>query len=402
MKSHRYRAIAPDGRIVLGTMLAVDIDELDHHLQSRGLELVSARTGATALSLLHMRPHIPRRELIHFCLHLEQLLDAGIPAVDALVDLRDATRHRHMQAVVAQLIEDIENGSSLSAAVSQHPGAFDPVFCSLIAAGEQTGTLAPVLRQLGQTLERTEELRSHARKLAIYPLIVGMVLLAAIVVALLFVVPALSRLFLSTGQALPLQTRVLIELSHIISRHGALLATASILAVATMMLLHRNSTRARFQLDRLRLKLPVIGPLQYKIAMARVAALIAMLYAAGITLLDALHTARTASGNLAIEHSLREAAERIVEGFGIASAFEATGLFPHLIIRMLRIGEQTGALDTALGKVAHFYTRDTRESIERLQAGAEPALTVLLGMFMLWVVFAVLGPVYDILTRLPL
>jgi type IV pilus assembly protein PilC len=126
-----------------------------------------------------------------------------------------------------------------------------------------------------------------------------------------------------------------------------------------------------------------------------------MLYASGIALLDALSTAENASGNLAIRDSLRTASRRITEGHDIASAFELTGLFPQLVTRMLRIGEQTGCLDTALGNVVHFYERDTKETIERLQASAEPVLTLTLGALMLWIVFAVLGPVYEILTHLP-
>ncbi|MBR0568308.1 type II secretion system F family protein [Azoarcus sp. L1K30] len=402
MTRHTYRALNARGEIIRGATDAADITELEARLRRRGLELINAEARIYDTLLTALRGRIPRRELIHFCFHLEQLLAAGVPIIDALTDLREATAHARTQQIVARLLEDIEGGLPLSEAATRHPDAFDEVFCSLLQAGEQTGTLAPVLNQLAQALEREHELVAHARKLAIYPIIVSAVLLAAAIVALLFVVPELARLFRSTGQSLPLQTRILIDLSNVVSDHGALMITLLPFIGVGLGLAYRRSAAFRFRLDLLRLRLPVLGPLQYKIAMARIAGLIAMLYASGITILEALRTAVNASGNLAIRDSLCEAERRIVEGHGIAAAFEVTGLFPQLVTRMLRIGEQTGGMDAALGNIASFYARDTRESIERLQASAEPLLTLILGAFMLWIVFAVLGPVYDILTRLPL
>lgn len=401
MTLHTYRAIDNGGRSVRGTTDAADIEDLESRLQRRGLTLVHGEPAHPHTGRRVWRRRIPRRELIHFCFHLEQLLAAGVPIIESLTDLREATAHMQMQQVVSTLVEDIEGGLPLSEAAARHPGAFDAVFCSLLRVGEQTGTLAPVLRQLADALHREDELAAHARKLAIYPIIVGSVLCAAITVALLFVVPELGRLFRSTGQALPLQTRILIELSSGLAHHGWLIPVVLAPALVATRFAIRNSPALQLVFDRLRLRLPLLGALQYKIALARVASLLSMLYASGITLLDALSTAEHASGNLAIRDSLRTASLRITEGHDIASAFELTGLFPQLVTRMLRIGEQTGSLDTALGNVVHFYERDTKESIERLQASAEPMLTLILGALMLWIVFAVLGPVYDILTRLP-
>lgn len=398
MSLHTYHALDTHGRLVKGRADAIDLGDLEQRLQRRGLELIRGHAGGISNTLSRQ---VPRRERIHFCFHLEQLLAAGVPIIESLTDLRDATTHPLMQQTVAQLLEDIEGGLPLSEAAANSPSVFDPVFCSLLQVGEQTGTLAPVLRQLGQALVREDELIAHARKLAIYPLIVCSVLGAAVLVALLFVVPQLAQLFRSTGQTLPLQTRILIELSSGLARHGWMLATAiPTLAIAGMLATRRDPV-LRLRLDGLRLRLPVFGPIRYKLAIARIASLIAMLYASGITVIDALRTAENASGNLAIRESLRQANQLITEGHGIASAFEQTGLFPQLVTRMLKIGEQTGSIDSALDNIAQFYARDTRESIERLQASAEPLLTLMLGGVMLWIVFAVLGPVYDILTRLP-
>lgn len=401
MTLHSYRAMSADGRVLRGTAQASGLAELESLLHRRGLELIHGEPAHRNHLRPWTRPRIPRRELIHFCFHLEQLLAAGVPLLDGLADLRDATAHPAMRQVILGLLESIENGLTLSEAAAQSPAAFDSAFCGLLRAGEQTGELAPILRQLADTLTRDDELRAHARKLAIYPLIVGAVLLAAISVAFVFVVPQLASLFRSTGQVLPLQTRILIGASTWITQHGWMLALAAPLAVGCASVAIASHPGLRLRFDLLRLRLPLIGPLHTKLAMARVASVLASLYGAGITVLDALRSAEIATANRALQESLAQARARIAAGQGIAGAFEESMLFPQLVIRMLRLGEQTGSLDTALANIVYFYERDARESIERLQAGAEPVLTLILGALMLWVVFAVLGPVYDIMTRLP-
>lgn len=401
MTLHTYRALTTDGQVVRGSTVATGLDDLEARLYRRGLELIHGEPATRTLSAWWPRARIPRRELIHFCFHLEQLLAAGVPILDSLADLRDATAHPRMRQIVASLLEEIEGGLTLSAAAAQHPSAFDAVFCGLLRAGEHTGQLAPVLRQLAAALARDDELVAHARKLAIYPAIVGCVLAVAITVALVFVVPQLASLFRSTGQSLPLQTRILIGASNWLAHHGWMVPALLPLALGGLALASARTPGLRLRIDTLRLRLPLIGTLVHKIALARVASVFAMLYAAGITVLDALRSAESATSNRAIQHGLSAAGARIAEGHGIAAAFEETGLFPQLVTRMLRIGEQTGSLDTALGNIVYFYERDVRESIARLQASAEPILTLILGALMLWIVFAVLGPVYDIISRLP-
>lgn len=401
MALHTYRAMAPDGRVVSGAAEASGIDDLESRLSRRGLELVHGEAATRSQLWSWPRTRVPRREVIHFCFHLEQLLAAGIPILESLADLRDATAHPRMRQVVASLLEEIEGGLTLSDAAAHHPAAFDPVFCGLLRAGEHTGQLAPVLRQLADALSREDELRAHARKLALYPVIVGCILFAAIAVALIFVVPQLASLFRSIGQTLPLQTRILIGTSHWLTHHGWMVIAAVPLVVGGLSLAIAADPGLRLKIDALRLRLPLVGALQHKIALARVASVFAMLYAAGITVLDALHSAESSTANRALQSALRAAGARIADGHGIAVAFEDAGLFPQLVTRMLRIGEQTGSLDTALGNIVYFYERDVRESIERLQTGVEPILTLILGALMLWIVFAVLGPVYDIITRLP-
>ncbi|MDR2689856.1 MAG: type II secretion system F family protein, partial [Azoarcus sp.] len=269
-------------------------------------------------------------------------------------------------------------------------------------AGEATGELAPILRQLAADLARADELRAHAIKAAIYPLIVGAVLAVAIAVALTQVVPQLATLFQSSGTTLPLATRLLTGLAGWLGRYGWLLPPVFAIGVIFTTFIVARHLGARRALHALELRLPLLGPIHQRLALARIARLIAMLYASGITVTDAIGNTARATSNLVIRDGIERAGDYIATGNGIAQAFEATGLFPRLLTRMLRVGEQTGRLDTALDRLAHFYERDAREAIERLQASIEPLLTIFMGCILLWIVFAILGPVYDIITRLPL
>lgn len=395
---YRYRAMQADGRSLRGEMEAIDLPDLEQRLRELGLSFIN---GEIARPRPWGRARIPRRELIHLCFHLEQLLDAGVPVFESLAELRDTTAHPGLREIVAAMLADITAGKPLSEAAGLQPSAFDPVFVSLLRAGEEGGHLPATLRDIAATLERDDELAAHARRIAIYPAIVGSILCVALVVALTHVVPELEKLFRSSGQALPLQTRLLVGLSRAVANQGWAMLAVLVLAGAGLRLALARSAALRLRRDRLLLRLPLLGEIRRKLALARFAGLFATLYAAGINVLDALKATEDITGNLALRAALQHAGQRIEQGQTLSEAFAAAALFPPLVTRMLRIGEQTGALDRALDNVARFYRRDVQEAVGRLQAAIEPALTLMMGALLLWIATAVLGPIYDIITRLP-
>jgi type IV pilus assembly protein PilC len=401
-RGYRYRALDANGNIVRGHIDAEDIDIAERQLRQRKLELIHATPVRWPWRRAARHRRLPRRELMHFCFCLEQLLAAGVPVLDALAEMGDMDSHSATAAICAALRAEIEQGQTLSAAAARFPKIFDEVFCCLLRAGETTGDLAPVLRQLAAGLARADELRAQAVKAAIYPMIVAAVLAVAIAIALTQVVPQLATLFQSTGNTLPLATRLLTGLAAWLGQYGWLLPPALIAIVMMTAFAAARHHGIRRALHAAELRLPLLGPIRLRLALARIASLISMLYASGITVTEAIASTARATSNLVIRHGIEHAGSHIASGSGIAQAFEATGLFPRLVTRMLRIGEQTGRLDTALDRLAHFYERDAREAIERLQASIEPLLTVFMGLILLWIVFAILGPVYDIITRLPL
>ncbi|MBN8281791.1 type II secretion system F family protein [Zoogloea sp.] len=398
MSDFGYRAMNRQGRIVRGRMDAANPGDLELRLHRLGLDLVHG----TPVRPMNWRPKrkISRRELINFCFHLEQFLRAGVPIIDSLADLRDALHRAPFRQIIGDVVEAIEGGLSLSQALQRHPEVFNGVFCSLVRAGEHTGRLPEVLRALTDALKRDDELAAYALRIALYPAIVSLVIAAAMAVALIHVVPELARLFQSAGQALPWQTRALIALSGFVIEHGWLLLVGAIASVALAR--HAITTRpaARLRFDAALLRLPILGAVRRKIILARFTGLFAMMYASGITVIDALKSAEDVVGNRALCQGLQQVGQHIAQGSKVSDAFRSVELFPPLVTRMLRVGESTGALDTALANVSYFYDRDVREAIERLQASIEPTLTLLLGGLLLAVMGAVMMPVYDIVTRM--
>lgn len=398
MRAFAYRAVTPDGQIVRGRIEAANLDDLEQRLARQRLELLTSRPA-----LRWLQPASPpTRELINFCFHLEQFLRAGVPILDALADLEEATEHPGFRTTITAVRRAIEGGDTLSQALDRHPASFGAVFSNLVRAGEQAGELPSVLRELAASLKRDDELAAFTRRIAIYPAIVAVIILTAIAVALLHVVPELAKLFHTAGRPLPLQTRLLIGVSDFLRHFGTILA-ASLLVIGVV-LRRAIATRPdlRRRRDTLLLNIPLLGEVRRKLILARFTGLLAMMYRAGIPVVNALRIAADTVDSLPLQEGLRHAAGQIERGRSLSESFQDTARFPALVTRMLRVGEHTGALDNALANVGYFYERDVREAIARLQASVEPALTVILGLLLLAVMSAVLLPIYDIVTQLKL
>jgi type IV pilus assembly protein PilC len=314
--------------------------------------------------------------------------------------LRDTVTDPRMRAAAAGLVEDIEGGKTLSEAMREHPRVFNPVFASLVKAGEVSGRLSEVLRNLADSLKWEDELASHTKKLITYPALVGTVVVGVTLFLMIYLVPQMAGFIRNMGQNLPAQTRALMALSHALTHYWYLFLGLPLVAVAALRAAIHLDPDARLQWDAFKLRIPLFGPILNKIILSRFASVFAMLYASGIAVIEAVRTTEDVVGNRAVRGALRRAGDLISEGQNLTSAFQSVGLFPPLVLRMLRVGENTGGLDTALTNVSYFFNRDVKESVERIQAVVEPALTVVLGLLLMWVMLSVLGPIYDVITRL--
>lgn len=399
MQSFRYKAVDMDGRKQMGRMEAVNESDLELRLSRMGLDLVSVREFRRGGPLLG-EPGIRRSELITFCYHLEQLMRAGVPILEGLADLRDTIENTRFRQVIGAVIEGVEGGQALSASMADFPDVFDEVFCNLIRAGEQSGKLVEVLDNIVQSLKWQDELAAQTKKLFIYPAFVGTVVLIATVFVLVQVVPQLVSFLENMGQTLPVHTRLLIWVSQIFTSYWYVFILGPALLYAAVKSLARRSAEFRFRLDGLKLRLWFLGPVLQKITLTRFANYFSLLYASGVTVISSLEIIEKIVSNAVMRQALIDIRHHINEGKSISASIESVGLFPPLIIRMVKVGESTGNLDAALDNVSYFYNREVKESIERLQIIIEPAMTVLLGLVLGWVVLAVWPPIYDVLSKI--
>ncbi|MBK7815652.1 MAG: type II secretion system F family protein [Rhodocyclaceae bacterium] len=398
MTLYAYKAMGADGRIVLGRMDATNAIDLELRLKRMDLDYIRGNPvrqigifGGRAAS---------RRELINFCFHLEQLSRAGVPILEGLTDLRDSLENPRFREVIAGMIESIDGGKTLSQAMAEHPSVFDDVFVSLIAAGEHTGKLQEVLGNLVESLKWQDELAAQTKKLIMYPAFMGTVVIGVILFMMIYLVPKMVGFITNMGHELPLHTKLLIGTSNVFVNHWYLVIGLPLALVAIAVAMVRTHPAARLRFDSTKLRLPLVGVLLRKVILSRFASVFAMMYGSGISILDSLRASEGVVGNQAIRNGLRQVGEMIAEGQSITTAFQNVGLFPPLVIRMLKVGENTGALDTALVNVGYFYGRDVRESLGRIQALIEPVMTIALGLMLGWVMLSVLGPVYDTITKL--
>ncbi|MBE9607754.1 type II secretion system F family protein [Chitinilyticum piscinae] len=392
-----YRATDQDGRLQQGTLDAVNLADLELRLSRLGLILIRAK--ALQQGSLRTR-RIRRRDLITFCFHLEQLTRAGVPLLEGLADLRDSLEHPYFRNVVASLIDDIEGGRSFSQALQAHPSIFDAVFVNLVRAGEVSGRLPEVLRNLTETLKWQDELAAQAKRLVLYPAFVGGLVLCVVVFLMVYLVPQLVEFIKAMHSTLPWNTRLLIAVSQLISAYWWVLLGVPFISISLARYSYKYSESFRYRVDALKLRIWVLGPILQKIILGRFASYFALMYAAGIPVLACLNVCQGLMGNRVISAALVRAEQQISEGLGVSAAFGQLGLFPPLVLRMLRVGENTGQLDDALQNAAYFYGRDVREAIERIQALVEPVMTVVLGLILLWIMASVLGPIFDTISRL--
>lgn len=393
-----YKAVSTEGRMIYGRLDAINLVDLEMRLKRMDLDLVSGNLVEHRAFFGSYK--IPRPELINFCFHLEQLSRAGVPLLDGLTDLRDSIEHPRFREVIAVLIENIEGGQTLSQAMSIHSDVFSQVFVNLIRAGEASGQLPEVLVSLTESLKWEDELASHTKKLLMYPAFVATVVLAATFFLMIYMVPQLKLFVKNMGQVLPLQTQILFFVSDLLVNFWYLFLLAPVVAFAAVQFLIRTDPLAQLRLDGIKLRFPVVGPILKKIILSRFANTFAMLYASGIPILESIRTTQDVVGNRVVRQALQRVEHSIREGRNVAAAFHDVGLFPPLIVRMLRVGENTGGLDKALLNVSYFYTRDVKESVGKAQAMIEPMLTLFMGALLGWIMLSVIGPIYDVISKI--
>jgi type IV pilus assembly protein PilC len=342
---------------------------------------------------------VPAKNLAIFVRQFSVMIDAGLPLVQCLEILGKQEPHKNFAAVILKTREDVESGAALADAMKKHPKTFDPLFTNMIAAGEAGGILDTILKRLAEYIEKSVKLQGDVKSAMIYPVAV-IVIAGVVVTAILWkVIPTFASLFAGLGAQLPMPTRVVIALSDFLVAYGWLVAIAMGLAGYALKSYY-GTTNGRHVIDRISLKLPILGNILRKVAVARFCRTLSTLLSSGVPILDGLDiTARTA-GNAVIEAAVQTTRTSIERGETISAPLRETGVFPSMVVQMINVGETTGALDAMLAKIADFYEEEVDTAVAGLLTLMEPVMIAVLGVVVGGIVIAMYLPIFDLISKM--
>ncbi len=400
MATYLYKAIDPAGKKIKGQLEANNPQDVELRLQKMDLEpIVYKPVNTTKMSLIKSR--VTRKDLIAFTFHMEQLIKAGVPILETLTDLRDSlAQNNGLKPVATGLIEEIEGGKNFSGALESFPKVFNSIYVSTVKVGEESGNLHHVLYELAEMLKWQERITAQAKKMMMYPIIAGTVISGVVLFLMIYLVPQLVTFLKSTGNEIPPATQALIATSNFISTYWFIIIPSPIVLLIALKISHKRSEYMRFIIDDAILHLPLFGALTHKLKIARFTKYFALMYESGITVLDTLTMSKTVVNNVVIEQSIERAQTQISQGETISNSFKNVGMFPPFVTRMMGIGETGGSLDTALNNVCEFYTREANDTIDKIEPLIVPILTVVLAAILGWIMYAVIGPIYDVISKL--
>jgi len=399
MPLYQYKAIDAGGKFISGSLDAGNINDLELRLEKMDMDLVTFKQKEHGADLFG-RNKIGRRDLINFSFYLEQLTRAGVPILEGLSDLRDGEENPTFRDIISGLIEAIEGGNSFSQALGLYPRIFDDVFVSLIRVGERSGKMPEVLVDITETLKWQDELMAKAKKIMMYPTVIGGLVFTVILFMMIFIVPDIMDAIVGLGGKIPLETRVLMATSHFLVNYWYVVVAAPFVIYFTLNYFYRTSSTARFRMDGMLLKIFIIGPVNEKIKISRFTRYFSLMFASGITVLDAISLSKGVLSNTVLEDGIDRAWQQISEGSSISEAFKNIGIFPPLVVRMLRVGESSGQMDKSLDNVSYFFDRDINDSIEKMEPVMQTALMATIGLVVMWLALSVLGPIYDTISTI--
>jgi type IV pilus assembly protein PilC len=331
-----------------------------------------------------------------FSRQLATMLAAGIPLVQAFEIVGNGNEKASMQKLTLDIKADVEGGTSLHEALAKHPLYFDDLYVNLVEAGEQAGALESLLDKVATYKEKTEALKKKVKKALFYPAAVLVVAVIVTVVLLLFVIPEFEALYKGFGADLPAFTQMVINLSKFVQHDGIYIAIALGVGVYAFIYFKKRSRAMREFLDRLILKIPVIGPILNKAAIARYARTLSTMFAAGVPLVEALESVAGATGNIIYEKAVLKMKDEVATGQRLQRAMEASGLFPNMVNQMIAVGEESGSLDEMSGKVATFYEAEVDNAVDAMSSLLEPLIMVVLGVLVGSLVIAMYLPIFKL------
>ncbi len=395
---YRYKAITEDGEVTVGVLAAESENHLFLRLQEMGQTLIKSKKISKKKSFLNklLPAKITIKDKLKLYIQVQQMYRAGIPLLDALSHARYNNQNQSLNDVANEVYKKVKEGLSLSEAMSQSPSVFGNLEVSIVSSSEKTGRMDDALLYVIDHLKATDGIQRRMKKATRYPIILASVLLVSIIIMMTYVVPQIAGLVLTIGGGdLPIYTRALIATSNFFV-HGwwiiLIIVTLPFIVVSAIRYL---STDLSYYLDMVMLQIPVLGELVRKIEIARFASVLGSLYTAGISINDALQETEGVIDNMVVRKSIVTARQSVLHGATLSEALNQTGQISGTVVQMLKVGEESGNVRESLDYISEFFKDDADDTIEAALTMIEPALTVVMGSFVLWIIIAVFGPVYS-------
>jgi type IV pilus assembly protein PilC len=378
------------GNRVKGRSLAPDESALRVELRRQGIAPSRIRKQAQSMR----GGKVNAADIAIFSRQLATMLASGIPMVQAFEIVGSGSEKPALQKLILDIKGDIESGTSLHEALAKHPLYFDDLFVNLVEAGEQAGALETLLDKVATYKEKSEAMKKKVKKALFYPAAVVAVAFIVTIILMIFVIPEFQKLFEGFGANLPAFTMFVIKVSELVQHQGIYLAVVAGALFWTFMYFKKRSRKMREVLDRITLKLPVIGPIINKAAIARYARTLSTMFAAGVPLVEALESVAGACGNIVYEDAVMKMKDEVATGQRLQRAMEARGIFPNMVVQMIAVGEESGSLDTMSGKVATFYEAEVDNAVDAMSSLLEPLIMVVLGVLVGGLVIAMYLPIF--------
>lgn len=405
MPTFAYKGRNRLNELVTGEREAASQNELRALLRREQIVMTQASEKGSVVSIpkLGRRKKVGSKELAVFTRQFSVMIDAGLPLVQCLDILAEQQNNAFFQDVLRQVRQNVEEGSTLYAALEKHPKVFDALYTHMVEAGEMGGVLDLILQRLATLIEKVVKLKRSIVSASIYPAAVVIVAILAIVVIMVVVIPQFEQIFiglLGPGEQLPLPTRIVMGISGFLAGWGGLATFAAIVIATIATRSYYKTDKGRWHIDTFLLKLPIFGPILRKIAVARFARILSTLLSSGVPILQSLEITSKTAGNVVIEDAIMKVRAGVERGENFVDPLKASNVFPHMVGQMIGVGEQTGALDAMLGKIADFYEDEVDSAIADLLAMIEPVLIAFLGVTIGSIVISMYLPLFTLIGKL--
>jgi type IV pilus assembly protein PilC len=394
MPAFQYTARDAKGELKTGSIEAANKDDVMTQLRQKRMNVVKVEEQAKAKQ--KTGGSIAMRDIVIFTRQFSTMINSGLPLVQALDILSKQTENKTLAAVTRQVVFDVESGHTVADALAKHPKAFSDLYVNMVAAGEAGGILDTILMRLATFMEKNDALVRKVKGAMIYPGVIMSVAVIAVTVLLIFVIPVFQGMFASVGLALPLPTRIVIGMSNLLKGYWWLIGGGGFGAY-TAIIRYYKTPAGKLNIDKLLLKMPVLGDVIRKSAVSRFTRTLGTLISSGVSILDGLEITAKTSGNRVIEDAIMQSRASIAGGDTISAPLAKSSVFPPMVISMIAVGEQTGGLDEMLSKIADFYDEEVDAAVGALLSAMEPIMIVFLGVVVGGMVVACYLPIFDMI-----